>query len=301
MTNTECVKPVCTKREIITPKGEYEACPEHTKPDASCKICESTICEFPNQIVLPDGNCSNCTDYTHPSTDGKSCVVCGGITVGVNDIVKKDGTCCDCGLEVGEDGACEEAGGFGYVADANNRVCNVCTPAPGEILTKEGNCVPCERYFGANVQQRECVQCDPKEFEIIKEDGTCEACPIGEICGQMEPGPLKHTCKCADCPSDEYYLDVTLNKCIVCDEFFHAGPDGTNCTRCLDPTDLEIVNVNGDCEQCPAGTHPAPLLENCDAAEGEICFPTKCMKDPTCPPWTVYDKDGYCIIECPAH
>lgn len=168
-------------------------------------------------------------------------------------------------------------------------------------MTKGGDCISCERYFGANVQQTECIQCDPKEFEIIKEDGTCEPCPLGDICGQMNPGPLKHTCSCGSCPSDEYYLDVLLNKCVVCDEYFHAGPDGTNCTRCMDPTSLEIVNTGGECEQCPAGTHPAPLLENCDAAEGEICFPTKCIKDPTCPPWTIYDKDGYCVIECPAH
>jgi len=108
LSNTECVKPECTKREIVNVKGEYEACPEHTKPDASCHFCENVECEFPNQIILPDGNCSTCSDYTHPSTDGKTCVECGGLKPGPNDIVRKDGTCCNCQLEMGTDGACEE-------------------------------------------------------------------------------------------------------------------------------------------------------------------------------------------------
>jgi hypothetical protein len=66
--------------------------------------------------------------------------------------------------------------------------------------------------------------------------------------------------------------------CLECEEYYHASEDGKNCTRCgkdgTSPTEFEIIDENGFCVGCPPGEYPAPILENCDAAVGEICFPT---------------------------
>ena len=122
----------------------------------------------------------------------------------------------------------------------------------------------------------------------------------------MIPGPLVHTCYCSECPDDNYYLSMPEKVCLECEEYFHASEDGKNCTRCgkdgTSPTDFEIIDENGFCTVCPAGEYPAPILDNCDTAAGEICFPTQCKKD-TCDPtlYKVFNTHGQLIVDCPAN
>lgn len=271
-------------------------------------------CPEARQKILPDGTCETCADYTAPlydeTTESWSCVACGGKTIGEDEIVEVDGSCCNCNVEEGEPGSCKDGTyGFGYLADANNRVCTVCTPKDNEILTPEGECIACESYTAPNTQQRECVGCGgkvPGEFEKILPNGSCETCPVNEICGQMIPGPLQHTCYCSDCPDDNYYMSMPEKVCLECEEYFHASEDGLNCTRCgkddTSPTEFEIIDENGFCITCPAGEYPAPILDNCDAAAGEICFATQCKKD-TCDPtlYKIFNTHGQLIVDCPAN
>lgn len=165
-TETTCKSCAPGPREILLPTGECGSCPDHTLPDSTGKICEPAECEE-GQIVLPDGTCETCPDYSAPlwdvTSESWSCEACGGKSIGVNTIVEVDGSCCDCNVEEGEAGACKNGVyGFGFVADANNRVCSVCTPKENEILTSEGECIPCDSYTHPNTQQRECIVCDGK-------------------------------------------------------------------------------------------------------------------------------------------
>lgn len=115
----------------------------------------------------------------------------------------------------------------------------------------------------------------------------------------MTPGPNQHSCKCESCPGIDYYLDPEVDECFECDLYTHTSADGLNCTRCTELSTFDIIDDDGFCMPCEAGYYPAPVLDNCDVAAGEICFPTACKRD-VCDPtlYTIFDAYGRLNIQC---
>ena len=322
-------KTVCSP-EISCPPGQYVDDKSCTPCLEHCQLCDNPLtCKQCNENFylmtdkLRDGEVSSCLDACpdkwFASVSDRLCVECHETCLTCNGLGAQNClTCYPNGTQANKNGECEVLCDTGLYYSPKSASCEPCTEKCASCLS-DSECVLCKPGFYLLPNTAVCSsKCTPGYYgdntttKCQKCDENCETCNGAESnnCLSCAEHMLLLDGVCLpNCP-DKTFRDHINMECGKCDASCSTcvGPNPHECLSCDSPLVLDThrcvkecpsssVNVNGQCEACPADCDQCSSPKHCTkCSSGHYLYKPEPEKCPKQCPQGYYGNGGVCKL-----